>query len=453
MVDHLDLCQKYFYERENMGNDKKNKKDKKNKELLSNVDTKKESASPKNAIDISINENNENDLAIKLSQLEKQIEKNNLQEKKHLKIEIIGIIIAVIGVLIPVFIYLDGKFTDVNVSIDECLTEKDIKSLTESVKEIELWVQGDINDSTKPGARSRLDKIEETLNIHPIDITTSAMLEGITYTTSMENVMAPPTSKIYTLTTYVGKDSEGNKYNISDIVNETVLLTYIEGGKEVYFLGQLNDNCHWDGYCVTNAYNSDGTLFGVCESNFDDGKRLDYESFYLSTIENEWIHTKKSCEDVGNLGTSEIIAFKNDKIKNFTTTNVKIYDFLYNEDFKKLDDKILLTYYHGYTSNNNYNDETGDAYLISFNSDKTIKTLYIGQFKNGAFHDQSGKAIEIVFDSSNDINKYFCYKGTFKNGNRTGAKPPYDYITQPEIDKIIADVNIDPNLLNWYKTE
>jgi len=431
--------------------------------------------------------NNENDLKIILiKQFESEfdtlhkeiadIKKNSNTDKESNKngawkyiIEIVSFLLLLGSALAGSLIYLHAQFSSLNNQINNCLTKNDLEDLETSVEEIEKWIDGDRNDkASNPGANSRLEKIETALNIRPINITTSAMLEGITYTTSMENVMAPPPTGNYTLTTYVGEDSEGNEYNIGDIVNETVLLTYIEDGKEIYFLGQINENYHWNGYCVTNVYNSDGTLNGICESNFEDGIRKDYKSFYLSEDnKDEWIHTERTCDENGNLGISIKYSYQCNITKNFTKTNARIYDILYLEDFSDLEDKVMLTYYNGYTLDGKYNDppihsKSNDdkkdnnqrfSYEIIYNADRTIGTLYIGQFVGGDFDDNTGEAIEIVFDSSNDINKYFCYKGTFKNGNRTGAKPPYDYVTQTEIDNLIKPANIDPNLLNWYKTE
>lgn len=89
----------------------------------------------------------------------------------------------------------------------------------------------------------------------------------------------------------IGKDLNGNEYIAEELVNKTILLSYYdkEDDKIVYFLGQYNKEYHWDGYCVTNSYYTDGTFHGVCESNFYNGKRLDYETILLlDKNKNEW---------------------------------------------------------------------------------------------------------------------------------------------------------------------
>ncbi len=75
-------------------------------------------------------------------------------------------------------------------------------------------------------------------------------------------------------------DIEGVSYVSDELIGQIILLSYAEGDKEVYFLGTYNENYHWDGYCVTNSYNADGTLYGICESQFDNGERINYISFY-----------------------------------------------------------------------------------------------------------------------------------------------------------------------------
>ena len=374
----------------------------------------------------------------------------------RLAIEVLVFIFSMFAAFGVLFKYFDDQYTKINEQISLCLTKKDIESLEASVEKIELWVEGDINDSTKPGANSRLEKIENTLKILAINVDDSIAMNNLIYTTSMENrTAAEPVS--YDAETHLGKDSAGNDYDLGDVAGESVLLTYNENGKEVYFFGKLNKKFNWDGYCITNTYNNDGTLYGICESNFIDGKRIDYESFYLSSIEDEWIHTKRICKKDGNLGISERYNFQYNKVKNFTNTNVRIYDLLYIKDFSNLNDKTMLTYYSGYTLEGEYNDQTKNyqnssnpPYEIIFNDDGTIKILYIGQFVDGQFNDQTGYAQEIVFDSYQGINKYFYYQGTFTGGERDGEVSSSNYVTLSEIDKILENIEFDIEL-NWYK--
>ena len=399
-------------------------------------------------------ESNEKDkideISLQIKSITEKLEKNNSKEKWRFVAEIGSFILLLLTAFGGSFVYLNTQFSNMNKRIDNCLTQDDIMELKTSVNEIELWVKGDINDINQPGANKRIEKIEETLNISPIYVSSSTVESNLLFTTSMENQISI-TSNTFTLETYLGEGPNGETYNIGDIVDQRVLLTYKEDNKEVYFLGQLNSQCNWDGYCVTNTYNNDGTLYGICESNFKDGKRLDYESFYLSESKDVWIHTKRICTQDGNQGISEKYSFKYNDVKNFTFTNARIYDFLYVKDFSASDDKVMLTYYDGLTSDGKYNDPYGDAYEIIFRSDGTIGTLYIGQFADGCFHDNTGQAKEIVFDASNNINKYFYYNGTFTYNKRDREVSSKDYVTQDQINEILGDKKFSIKL-NWYIT-
>ena len=403
------------------------------------------------------------ELKVIVTQLQNNLtkEKNKEAKKEKIKfcIEIATFVFTMFAAFASIFIFFEGKF-------DDCLTEKDIESLNTTVEKLNLWVEGDINDKSKIGAGTRIDNLEtdiheikggieelsEVLKISAINTNNSIVASNLVYTTSMENeTSAKPI--LFSLTTYLGSDPVGNEYNIEDVVGKKVLLTYNEDDKEVYFLGELNEKLQWHGHCVTNSYNKDGTLYGVCESEFKDGKRLNYESFYRSTTTNQWIYTNKICDDKGNLGISERYSFKYDKKKNFTNTNVRLYDLLDIKDFSELDGKTLLTHYYGYTSNSEYNDQFNDekhvSYEIIYNTDGKVKILYIGQFKNGDFHDQTGNAIEIVYDPSTKDYNYFCYKGIFTEGDRDGAVSSDNYVTQKQIDDILLEKGIKLKL-SWY---
>lgn len=408
----------------------------------------------KNNIEMQINE-----LSLGLKELSIQLEKINSKRKRKSIIEFFSFILLLFTAFGGAFAYLHTQFSNINDKIDVCLKEEDIVDLRTSVKGIESWILGDIADPNKIGANERFNNIEDNLkiisdrlNMLPINVTESMVATNLKYATSMEN-SNNNTNTTLTPETCLGEDSNGEKYSIGDIIGKPVLLTYNENDKEVYFYGQINEKLHWEGDCITNVYNNDGTLYGICESNFDDGVRKKYESFYLSSTENEWIYTNRECTKNGNLGISERFSFQYNKLKNFTKTNARIYDLLYVIDFSDLNDKILLTHYYGYTSNGEYNDQFNDeqhiSYEIIYNPDGKVNILYIGEFVNGQFYDQTKNAIEIVYDSSSKDYKYFCYKGTFTNGNRDGKVSSNNYVTQEQIDEILKNKKINLTL-DWY---
>ena len=234
----------------------------------------------------------------------------------------------------------------------------------------------------------------------------------------------------------IGADSNGNVYIARDLIGKTILLTYKAEGKDIFFLGQYNENYHWEGYCVINAYYSDGRLYGICESNYDDGKRLDYKT--ICTSENdEWGYYSRVCNGTINEGVSIEYTFSYNKIADFTTGNVRISDILYADDFLENQDAVMYKFYSGSTADGKYNDDSGNAYRVKFYEDGTVKALYIGQFKNGQRDDDTGNAWDISYNE-----KLECYKyttGVFKNGyaeNKLG-----DEISLEQINEIIAEYN------------
>ena len=356
--------------------------------------------------------------------------------------------------------FLDKKFDKVNEKIDKCLTEKDIEALQKSVNKIELWAYGDITDQKQPGADRRLEKIEELLSITPINVN-DGIASNLLYNFGMEdNHSTIPTS--LNPKTYLGKDSSGNKYNIEDIINKKVLLTYNEDDKEIYFFGSLNDQLYWNGDCLTNAYNNDGTLYGVCESKFENGNRKSYESFYLSSVKEEWIYTNRWCTEEGNAGISERYSFTYDKIKNFTNSNVRVSDLLYIKNFNNKDNKVLLSSYHGLTKNGVYNDDTGSAYLIKYftpedspvkNDKQIIKLLYQGKFVDGQPSDTGYDSWSISRESDTT---YMFFKGGFSEGKsirRDKNKEEFEnYLTHDQIDKYLQKYGFY-NYSEYFVTE
>ena len=313
-----------------------------------------------------------------------------------------------------------------------------IADMKQDVKDINQGLNGN------NGIYSRLSIIEDRMNISAIkaSVETQKYVDDISVA---DNNISISTSSISS-NTCIGTDSDGKAYIAKDLIDQTILLTFVQDNKEIYFLGQYNKNYHWDGYCITNSYNLDDSLSGICESDFDDGERLDYKSFYMSEIQDEWIYTDRVCKNGLNDGISIRYQFAYNKSKNFTTTNARVSDILFYENFEDSDNKKILSCYKGTTSNGLYNDSTGNAYLIKYNKNGFVKMFYKGNFKNGNFEDKD--AFEIVLDESNGINKYFIYKGSFVKGNRendNGIK----YITQEEIKEIMKK-NKCPSNLKWY---
>lgn len=374
---------------------------------------------------------------------------NNQKISAKAIIEIIGFILTILTILSLLFgayNYVESKFDKLNDKLNECLKKDEISNLTTDVSEMREYLYSDDGVKDQLGEFSdKMDKVTNLLNITAIkaDVTTEEYIKN--NVSIVDNDISDSTSSI-SPDTCIGTDSDGKVYIAKNLIDQTILLTYTEDDTEIYFLGQYNKNYHWNGYCVINTYDADGKLNGINESNFDDGNRLDYESYYLSDKQNEWIYTDRDCKKETNEGIS--IRYKSNfsKQKNFTATNVRVSDLIYIESMKEYDNKEILSYYMGKTSNGVYNDDSGNAYLVMYNSEGFVSVYYKGNFKDGYFEDEN--AIEIVLDESYNINKYFLYNGGFTRGERI-SDDGIKYITQDEINTILKENGCKDNF-TWY---
>ena len=320
--------------------------------------------------------------------------------------------------------------TNINDILNDTETSDKLKNINTDIDDIIDNING-TNDND--GILTRLKLLEAkltTIEASPLpaskDISDSLRCAGIS-TNEIPNVQSSFSSQ-----TVISTDMDGFNIIAKDYVNETILLTYEEDGKDVYFLGQYNEYYHWSGYCITNTYNSDGSLFAICESNFNNGIRENYTSFYQDT--GYWKYSKRNIVYTDNNpindGVTKNYKYNYNLDKNFTNTNIRVYDILTVKDFfDKIENPILLSYYNGNTSNSEYNDNTGKAYLAKYHEDGTIKTLYVGNFVNGNFNDDTGNAWDIAY--SDEYNAYFYNTGIFQDG---------EAINKSSIPKSIKDI-------------
>lgn len=364
----------------------------------------------------------------------KIIEMTDKKHKKGKKIlkEVLNIayIVTSFSAVVVVIIFFVQMKEDIN-SIQEDMKEQAelIVNINENIVNIDNYLYDD------GGVKDQLGDINEALNIKVINVTDEqaiSMLDDINEKSDSISYTMP----ILLSNMPIGTDIYGNSYVVKDLVNQTVLLTYREDDKEVYFLGQYNDRRNWNGYCVTNSYNLDGTLYSICESNFDDGKRMDYKSLY-SSAESEWTVSDRICDNNVNSGTTTNYYYEYETIKNFTNTNVRRTDILYVDSFIDNEVAIITKFYFGETLNQRYNDDSGDAYLVKYDSDGTVKTLYVGNFVDGYCEDYTGNAWSIVY--SEELQDYFYNTGDFENNS--AIEKSLEPITVEEIEKIVSEYN------------
>lgn len=360
------------------------------------------------------------------------------KKRKELFFEILSVLTAlsVIAIIVGYFMSLRNEINLLKVQ-SETVTSmndyiyKDDNSINNQIH--------DINDNLDD-LEDDLELIMAALNIKVVSVTDDKAVSAIDDAVAQDQ---PETSTTPAIPSAIvlGTDVNGTTYYVEDLVNELVLFTYQEDKKEIYFLGQYNENYHWDGYCVTNAYYSDGTLYGICESNFRDGKRIDYKSFYEDS-KNCWTLSDRKCTDDGNIGTSINYSMEYEKIKNFTPTNVRRPDILYVDKLVAALKPTITKFYYGKTSKEQYNDTSGEAYLVKYDSDGMVKTLYVGNFVNGYCEDKTGNAWNIAY--SDELKNYYHNTGNFSKNK--AEKKSTEAITLEEINQIIQGYEFDCEL-------
>lgn len=309
-----------------------------------------------------------------------------------------------------------------------------ISDMRSSIDDIEKGLNG------SEGIYARLAKLESKIDETPVIAVSEDTQQ---FVTSVEKNDISLSGSSITSNTCIGTDVNGNVYIAEDLIGETVLLTYQEDDKEVYFLGQYNEKYHWDGYCVMNAYNEDGTLYGISESNFEDGKRLDYATFSLNSG-TEWIYTDREVTDKENTGVTIYYQNEDDaEIKNFTKTNVRRADMLYPDEYLTTKSLRMTKYYAGATVDNYFDDTTGNAYEVVYDEDGTVRMLYVGRFRDGYFNDSTGEAFSIVY--SDEYSAYFCNTGNFSQGR--AENPSITPITTDEIKEMTNDYTFGCELI------
>lgn len=334
---------------------------------------------------------------------------------------------------------IDKRFDTIESRLDSI--EADIRDLQADVTDIKTYLYGD------GGVQAQLADINQVLQITPISVTIQGdkSVAGVSVEKNELNI----SQAALEADSELGENLDGTKILAEDMIGQKILLTYQEDNKEIYFYGQYNANYHWDGQCLINVYNMDGTLYGICESDFDDGNRLDYKSIVRDNSKDEyWIYSDKVFENGYAAGTNTVFNAKYETVKNFSNDTVKITDLLRVDRLVSDYTFRTVTYYHGKTLNSLYNDKTGNAYLVNYDKAGNVDSLYIGCFVDGKFNDDTDKAIEIVYDSSNGLNKYFYYEGSFIDGKRASDVTSENYITLDTIEQLIRDKGIDCSL-DW----
>lgn len=234
---------------------------------------------------------------------------------------------------------------------------------------------------------------------------------------------------------FVAEDEDGIRYTSEDLYNKTFVTSYIEDGKEIYFLGQINKNNAWYGKCVLNVYNGK-QLESVLEAIYNDGVLYSYKRVSKEK-DGTWKVVDKV--DKGEYKTGETWYYKSthEIDKKVFSDDYDENRILKYEDFGYLREEELILYYNGKTSGGKYNDDTGNAYLVNYKDDGNVDILYKGKFFEGRFHDQDKNAKSWFIGWGKDNKGYYFYKGNFNKGNHGNPPNPWEPLKQEEIDEIV----------------
>ncbi|MBD5521417.1 MAG: hypothetical protein HDR03_09395 [Lachnospiraceae bacterium] len=246
----------------------------------------------------------------------------------------------------------------------------------------------------------------------------------------------------------IATDEDGNGYTSSDLYNVKFTTSYKEDGKEIYFLGQYNDKSRWNGLCVLNVYSGDN-LESVLEAVYNDGKLYSYKRISYEK-DGTWKVVDKISEEDYKIGETWIYDKTNAYKKNISFDNYEESQILNYEDLAYIEKGELISYYNGKTFDGKYNDDSGDAYLVKYDTNGNVRYLYKGKVSDGYGNDdgkdEKKKSWAFIWGDANDGFHY--HEGEFKNGTPQNTKKDWKYPVSIDFIKSI----INPDDYNCHLT-
>ena len=255
---------------------------------------------------------------------------------------------------------------------------------------------------------------------------------------------------IYNTLSSIGINSEGEYLFIDDIAYHHFYISFpVDDGGEIWFYGTFDEQGRWHGFGVLNHFR-DGVLIAIYEAHFVHGQSIgNYRQLTVGNA-NQSFRLQDRYRHNG-FTDGETFVYRNAIIPedNFKTdTPVRINDIIKYG---------LISYYRGRISNNRFNDNTGNAVLISYTEDGVIRTLYRGHIVDGIFVDQrpfdeSGLNGHAFWISLTRIQSQYVFEaGPFLGGHpinpeerriRIGTDENPSYWLPPDLD-------ICTDLLRW----
>lgn len=341
---------------------------------------------------------------------EKNEKKTIKKKKKKRKKKVVrGIVASVAATVIATAILAAvGYMKNINDSIIR--QEEQLQTVKDSMTALSESVNQKIEHMEE-----RIDGVAaQNINVYKYSLTEDG-IDGLKIEKRSQNIsfLAEPSwsEKEY----IVVDENTGEHYTAEEIYGETVLLSYIQDNQEIFFVGQINKNMHWEGDCIINVY-INNQLELVMDAKYEDGVLQEYKQVMPYTNQkgvDVWLVAERVHEDEYNSGDTWSYYREDDYKKTFSLDNVEASDILTVRKFKKNIKTSLEGVYHGNTYDGFYNDNTGNAYMVKYTRDGYVRLLYRGCFVDGKFDDSSGNAWYITKEEDTE---YMYFKGNFSDG-------------------------------------
>lgn len=343
-------------------------------------------------------------------------------------------------------LHIDATVASLQTNIENINTQ--IKRLDDSLANLNSAMYSIVNSINE-----RVDNLLSVQKIKPLDEVASIFTTSYIASSDMHLLNTPVWNSSDDIAINVETQE---KFSAEELANHKLLFRYTDGNEESFFYGQFNENNQWDGNCIINTY-SNNNLTMIMDAVYDNGRLYSYKQVIPSTKNDVWYVSKRKNEGAWNSGETWTYFKKEDVNKSFTNSSISAENILDLESFISLV-KIngLEGYYCGNTSNGFFNDDTGNAFLIKYNTDGLVRYFYHGKILNGQAHDmtEGANSWEIAWGYDND--GYYFYQGRFdstkdKNKIDLGDKDP-NKISLEEIHNIINEMHINYNLY-WIGDE
>lgn len=370
------------------------------------------------------------------------------------------ITVATISIILTTLFNQFGAVKELNTSVD--FLKEDIDEFKNSLSDVEISLSDEFHreiSELRTEMNSEIAKLNDdiaelnkTMNpllygLRPTILFANAITDTYTYDFHLPYTDEPIQLAASSIIAYTANKPE-EEYTVSQLANRPLLLPYTSGAQEVFFYGQLDGDGNWDGHCIVNIYENN-QLSLITDAQYDNGNLLNCKQLFPTTTtggQSVWAISEREVEHGYSSGETQYYLRTQNYEKEFAFDDVRSTDIFSVDSFYSTIDSSLVGYYWGNISDKQFNDDTGNAYMVKYFADGTVRTLYKGKFKNGQFHDDTGTAWML---GKNEMGSdYAYYKGIFINGDAT--KNPNCWIeplTLEEIGELVDETAFNCKLV------